>query len=66
MSRNFTHGYGPVEYLLRTAASGEYEILVELYSSMKKVTGTTAVVKIWTHFADPVKVILCLSFLILL
>ena len=21
-SRNFTHGYGPVEYLLRTAAKG--------------------------------------------
>jgi len=55
MSRNFTHGYGPVEYLLRTAATGTYEVAIQLYSSMRKVTGTTVMVKIWTHFADPLK-----------
>ena len=56
MSRNFTHGYGPVEFLLRKALSGRYTVAVELFSSMKKVTGTTVAVKIWTHFADPSKV----------
>jgi len=55
MSRNFTHGYGPVEYLIRTAATGSYEVTVELYNSMKKFTGSTVMVKIWTHFGDPLK-----------
>lgn len=32
MSRNFSQGYGPVEYLIRDAEEGEYKIKVKLYS----------------------------------
>eukprot|EP01124_Arcella_intermedia_P021407 TRINITY_DN2998_c0_g1_i4.p1 TRINITY_DN2998_c0_g1~~TRINITY_DN2998_c0_g1_i4.p1 ORF type:complete len:2001 (-),score=648.20 TRINITY_DN2998_c0_g1_i4:83-6085(-) len=53
ISRNFSHGYGPQEYLLRSAPPGKYTINVKLFSSMSKVTGTTVWVWIWTNFAQP-------------
>lgn len=32
MSKNFTQGYGPVEYLTRDASEGTYHIKVKLFS----------------------------------
>jgi len=55
MSRNFTHGYGPQEYLVRNALEGTYKISVKLFSSMSKYTGTTISVKIFAHFGDAKK-----------
>ena len=64
ISRNFSHGYGPVEFLLKSVPKGggrggeggEFAVQVELFNSMKKFTGTTVQVKAWTHFADLLKV----------
>jgi len=55
ISRNFSHGYGPEEYLARNAQHGKYQIWVKLFSSMQKYTGTTILVKIWAYFGDPTK-----------
>jgi len=55
ISRNFSHGYGPQEYLLRQAQNGKYQIWAKLFSSMSKYTGTTCLVWIYTHFGDPKK-----------
>jgi len=52
LSRDFTHGYGPQEYLLKTARPGTYKIFVNLNSSMQKYTGTTIFVQITTHFGS--------------
>jgi len=54
-SRNFTHGYGPQEYLLRCAQAGSYIVSVKLYSSMSKYTGTTVLLWVWTNYGDPKK-----------
>jgi len=43
---------------------GEYVVKVELFNSMKKFTGTTVLVKVYTHFGDLLKV--CLSHLFLI
>eukprot|EP01125_Pyxidicula_operculata_P008985 TRINITY_DN296_c0_g4_i1.p1 TRINITY_DN296_c0_g4~~TRINITY_DN296_c0_g4_i1.p1 ORF type:complete len:763 (-),score=218.98 TRINITY_DN296_c0_g4_i1:63-2225(-) len=58
MSRNFSHGYGPVEYLIRNAQVGNYEVSLTLFSSMMKYTGTTVHVQIWTGYGDPTKEVL--------
>jgi len=55
ISRNFSHGYGPQEYLTRFAQSGIYQVNVKLFSSMAKYTGTTILVWIWTHYGNPKK-----------
>jgi len=55
LSRDFTHGYGPQEYVLRTAQRGTYNIFLRLYSSMQKFTGTTVLVKISTFYGYPLK-----------
>eukprot|EP01124_Arcella_intermedia_P035783 TRINITY_DN9213_c0_g1_i15.p1 TRINITY_DN9213_c0_g1~~TRINITY_DN9213_c0_g1_i15.p1 ORF type:complete len:760 (-),score=213.36 TRINITY_DN9213_c0_g1_i15:918-2963(-) len=55
MSRNFSCGHGPQEYLIRSAASGKYAVFLKLYSGLSQFTGTNALVSIWTHFADPIK-----------
>jgi len=61
LSRNFSHGYGPMEYLLRHAQPGYYKIYVKLFSSMNKYTGTTVLLWVYTHFGDPNKEELQLS-----
>jgi len=53
LSRDFTKGYGPEEYLLRNAAPGEYKIMIKLFNSFSRYTGTTAQIRIWTHFNNP-------------
>jgi len=55
LSRNFTHGYGPQEYITRQAQMGTYSVGVKLFSSMNKYTGTTVLVNIATNFGDPEK-----------
>eukprot|EP01130_Rhizamoeba_saxonica_P003984 TRINITY_DN1648_c0_g1_i2.p1 TRINITY_DN1648_c0_g1~~TRINITY_DN1648_c0_g1_i2.p1 ORF type:complete len:1848 (-),score=481.97 TRINITY_DN1648_c0_g1_i2:78-5597(-) len=52
LSRDFTHGYGPEEYLLRTALPGTYDIKLKLFSSFGRYTGTTILVNIWTHYGS--------------
>jgi len=51
LSRNFTNGYGPQEYLVRNALLGEYVVKVRLFASPENSFGTTVCVKIWTDFA---------------
>jgi len=53
LTKDFTAGYGPVEYLIKTACFGNYEIYVRLHSSLGLHTGTTVLVDIYTHFGDP-------------
>jgi len=55
LSRDFTHGYGPQEYVVRTALLGTYKIFLRLFSSMQKFTGTTVLVKISTFYGHPLK-----------
>jgi len=53
VSRDFTQGYGPQEYLLKKAGKGTYEIYVELFSTTNPVVlerGVTASVKIYTNY----------------
>jgi len=54
MSRDFTSGYGPVEYLLKGAKVGKYTIMLKLFAS-NRVGGTTVSLKIWTDFGRPQK-----------
>jgi len=53
LSRDFTKGYGPEEYLLRTADVGIYRVFVKLFDGFNRYTGTTVQVRIWTHFNNP-------------
>src|SRR4051794_24346869 len=52
MSKNFTQGYGPVEYLTRDAAEGVYRIRVKLFSP-KIASGSVSVcVRIYLHYGQ--------------
>jgi len=55
VSRNFTNGYGPQEYLVRHAVTGVYIVKVKLFASPETAYGTTVLVNIWTDFGRPVK-----------
>jgi len=55
LSRDFSHGYGPEEYLIRTAEEGTYTISVRLFSALSKATGTTISVRIWSYYGNPQK-----------
>lgn len=56
MSRDFTAGYGPEEYVLRQAKPGEYSIYVKLFGQRKAhVSGSTVQVRIYTYFGSPDK-----------
>jgi hypothetical protein len=52
ISRDFTHGLGPVEFSLRRAIPGKYTISVRLFSSIRsrRDPPTVACVSIWTRF----------------
>ena len=53
VSRDFTGGYGPQEYVLRKAIPGEYQIQVEMYSPLPawmQEGGITACVKLYTNW----------------
>jgi Ca-activated chloride channel homolog len=55
MSRDFTQGYGPEEYCLRRAMSGEYKIQANYYgSSQTSLVGPATVqATVITHFGRP-------------
>lgn len=51
LSRDFTRGYGPQEYLLKKAVKGTYEVKIQLYSPLSEaLEGVTVSVKIYTNF----------------
>lgn len=53
MSRDFTHGYGPVEYLTRYAGDGHYSASIKLFHALEMKSGTTVLVRIWTDYGKP-------------
>ena len=55
MSKDFTNGYGPEEYMNLKALSGEYEIKANYFGSRTaKLTGTvTLQVDIYTNWGRP-------------
>ncbi len=55
LSNDMTSGYGPEEYLLRKAATGEYRISVNVYASdVINPNGTTVVTaKLYRNFGRP-------------
>jgi hypothetical protein len=55
VSRDFTQGYGPEEYVLRDGMSGTYRVLAKFYASHKQdLSGaTTILLTFFTDFAIP-------------
>jgi hypothetical protein len=53
MSRDFTHGYGPVEYLTRFACNGHYTASIKLFHALEMKSGTTVLVRVWTDYGRP-------------
>ena len=55
VSRDFTQGYGPEEYMLRKAMGGTYQVKAKYYGSgsVKLLGGVTVQVNIYTHFGRP-------------
>jgi len=55
VSRDFTQGYGPEEYVLRRAMAGAYRIKAHYYGShQQSLTGPcTVVVTVFTHYGRP-------------
>ena len=51
-SRDFTQGYGPEEYMVRRAMPGDYQILVNYYSSsaLSLIGSVTLQVDVFTNF----------------
>jgi hypothetical protein len=50
MSRNFTTGYGPIEYVLKNGQPGAYKISVKLFHSQIYASGTTVCVRVFTDY----------------
>jgi len=52
MSRDFTGGYGPEEFLIKEALTGEYKVQANYYgSSTQRITGpTTIYLEIYTNY----------------
>lgn len=55
MSNDFTQGYGPEEFSLKTAMPGTYKVQVNFYGNRQQVIAgaTTVQVKLITHFGTP-------------
>ncbi len=55
MSKDFTQGYGPEEYIIKRAMPGKYRIAANFYgSSQQKLTGATTVqATVITNFGRP-------------
>lgn len=53
MSRDFTHGYGPVEYLTRYSDDGCYSASIKLFHALEMKSGTTVLVRVWTDYGRP-------------
>jgi tetratricopeptide (TPR) repeat protein len=55
VSRDFTQGYGPEDYMLRKAMNGTYTVKAKYYGSqsVKLLCGVTVQVNIYTHYGRP-------------
>jgi tetratricopeptide (TPR) repeat protein len=55
MSQDFTGGYGPEEFSLRTAKPGTYKVEAQFYGHRQQIVAgaTTLQVKLATHFGTP-------------
>ncbi|MFT5130603.1 MAG: Ca-activated chloride channel family protein [Rhodothermales bacterium] len=55
VSRDFTAGYGPEEYMLRKAMTGTYKVKAKFYgsNSVKLLGGVTVQVNVITHYGRP-------------
>ena len=55
MSRDFTGGYGPEEFLIKEALAGKYKVQANYYgSSAQRITGpTTIYLEIYTNYGKP-------------
>ena len=55
MSRDFTGGFGPEEYLLRHAVSGTYNVFAKYFASHRRDTAgiTTLLLCLYTDFGRP-------------
>jgi len=54
-SRDFTAGFGPVEYLIHTAQPGDYKIKARVFHTQhsKSATGTLVTMTVYTNFGRP-------------
>jgi len=52
LSQDVTQGYGPEEYIIKTAIHGEYQVFVRLFSPIATGSSDAITVKanIWTNF----------------
>lgn len=53
LSRDFTKGYGPEEYMVKTALKGKYQVMIRMFQSLERIGGTTVVVRVYTNFGRP-------------
>ena len=55
MSRDFTQGYGPEEYMVRKAKDGVYEVQVNYYGNSQQIIAgaTTVQLKLFLNYGRP-------------
>lgn len=54
LSNDFTNGYGPEHYILKKAAPGKYQVIVDYYGnkSLRLAGRTTIMAEIYTHYGS--------------
>lgn len=57
VSRDFTKGYGPEEYMLKKAQKGKYKIQAKYFASHRQdmAGATTILLSLFTNFGRPMK-----------
>jgi len=55
LSRNFSNGFGPEEYLIRTGEKGAYQINADLFSNVQNPQPVTCKLRIITNQGKPEK-----------
>eukprot|EP01124_Arcella_intermedia_P006115 TRINITY_DN13585_c0_g4_i1.p1 TRINITY_DN13585_c0_g4~~TRINITY_DN13585_c0_g4_i1.p1 ORF type:complete len:508 (-),score=118.96 TRINITY_DN13585_c0_g4_i1:12-1406(-) len=53
LSKDFTRGYGPEEYIIRNATRGVYQLFCYLRSAQNNRYGNTILVSIWLNYGNP-------------
>ena len=55
VSKDFTNGYGPEEYVIRKALHGKYKIMVDYYGSNRPemAAPVTVYVEVYTNYGRP-------------
>ena len=55
MSRNFSRGYGPEQFMLKNTIKGKYKVMANYYSSNRqRISGlTTIMAEIYIHYGTP-------------